>query len=85
MGANAARHTLEIIDNTINIVAIELLTAIQAIDLRPDGHERLGQGTGLVHKAIRNKVSFVESDRQLDGDIKTLASMIRDGDLLSEI
>ena len=45
MGANAARHTLEVLDNVRHVLAIELLTAAQAIDLRPDGPARLGQGT----------------------------------------
>ena len=43
MGANAARHTLEVLDNVRHVLAIELLTAAQAIDLRPDGPARLGQ------------------------------------------
>ena len=37
MGANAARHTLEILDNVRHVLAIELLTAAQAVDLREHG------------------------------------------------
>lgn len=47
MGANAARHTWEILDNLRQIVAIELLTAAQAIDLRSNGPDRLGAGTRI--------------------------------------
>ena len=41
MGANAARHTLEILDNLRHIVAIELLSAAQAVDLREAGADGL--------------------------------------------
>jgi len=82
MGANAARHALEIIDNVTNIIAIELLTAIQAIDLRPDGPKKLGKRTGLMHETIRKSSSFVENDRQLSLDIRAMVSLIRDGELL---
>ena len=45
MGANVARHTLEVLDTVCPVPAIELLTVAQAIDLQPDGLARLGQGT----------------------------------------
>lgn len=76
MGANGARHALEIIENVTNIIAIELLTAAQAIDLRPNGPQRLGKGTALAYKAIREKVCTVESDRPLSPDIEVLVAMI---------
>ncbi len=76
MGANAARHTLEILDNVRHILAIEYLTAAQAIDLRPDGPAKLGRGTKPAYRMIREKVSPVLRDRALTGDIETLAALI---------
>ena len=48
MGANAARHTLEVLDNVRHVLAVELLAAAQAIDLRPDDPSRLGHGTSTL-------------------------------------
>ena len=82
MGANAARHTLEILDNVRHVLAIELLTAAQAIDLRPDGPARLGQGTTRAYAEIRKHVAFLAHDRQTTTDIEALADLIRSSELL---
>jgi histidine ammonia-lyase len=85
MGANAARHTLEIVDNVRHVIAIELLTAAQAIDLRPDGPVRLGRGTSAAHGVIRDRVSFLEHDRETTHDIEALAELIQSGELLNAV
>ena len=77
MGANAARHTLEIVDNVRYILAIELLTAAQAIDLRPDGPAKLGHASRVVYEGVRRYVSFMERDRECTHDIEKLAEVIR--------
>ena len=56
MGANAARHTLEIIENVRHVLAIEMLTAAQAVDLRQEGENRLGVDTAIAHSKIRDEV-----------------------------
>jgi len=83
MGANAARHTLEILDNVSHVLAIELLTAAQAIDLRPNGPARLGRGTHRAYTSIRNRVPFQAHDRQADTDIEALVQLIHSGELLA--
>jgi histidine ammonia-lyase len=82
MGANAARHALEIVDNVHHIIAIELLVAAQAIDLRPDGPARLGRGSAAAFRAVRNKVRFLESDRETTPDIESLVQLIKNQELL---
>jgi histidine ammonia-lyase len=79
MGANAARHTLEIISNVRKIVAIELITAAQAVDLRLDGPERLGPGTRRVYRLIRSQVEFLEHDRATSPDIEAVEHMLENG------
>jgi len=81
MGANAARHALEILDNVSHVLAIELLTAAQAIDLRPDGPARLGHATARAYLEIRKRVSFMPRDRQASPDIEALDALIRSGDM----
>lgn len=85
MGANAARHTLEILENVRTVIAIELLTAAQAIDLRPDGQTRLGKGTSAAYQEIRQRVSTLDHDRALSPDIETLAQLIASDTVLEAV
>ncbi len=85
MGANAARHTLEIVDNVRHIIAIELLNAAQGIDLRPDGPQSLGCGTAAAYATIRRCATFLDHDRETSSDIEALAELIRSEALLEEV
>ena len=79
MGANAARHALEVVDNVRQVIAIELLTAAQAIDFRKDGAARLGKGTEAAYEEIRKHVKQLEHDRELSSDIEILSELIASG------
>src|SRR5215204_3084637 len=65
MGATAARHARTVLGHVQQIVAIELLTAAQALDLRlsalaassADGTAPV-PGTGVAHERIRGRVAF---------------------------
>ncbi len=81
MGANAARHTREILDNTRTVLAIELLGAAQAVYLRPGGRDRLGAGTRAVYETVRECVPPVIEDRSLAADVARLEAAIDDGRL----
>lgn len=85
MGANGARHLWEIIDNVTNVIAIELLCAAQAVDLRENGPRRLGQGTRIAHAQVRKHVSFYDRDKEMTPDIDRLAQIIKDGEILEAI
>ncbi len=85
MGANAARHTLEILENVRHVLAIELLTACQAIDLRPDGPARLGRGTARAYAEVRRRVPLIVHDRETAPDIVALADLLRAGVLLAAV
>jgi histidine ammonia-lyase len=85
MGANAARHTLEVLDNVRHVLAIELLTAAQAIDLRPDGPARLGHGTSRAYAEIRKHATYLVHDRPTSPDIEALTDLIRSGAILQAV
>jgi histidine ammonia-lyase len=85
MGANAARHALEIVDNVRHIVAIELLSAAQGIDLRPEGEQKLGRGTTAAYRAVRECVDYLPRDRPMTPDIEALTALIREGSLLRAV
>jgi histidine ammonia-lyase len=81
MGANAARHCLEILENVRYVLAVELMTAAQALDLREDGPARLGEGTRLVYERVRQVVAYMEHDRPTTPDMQALAKFIQAGSL----
>lgn len=78
MGANAARHCLEILENVRNVLAIEWLCAAQAVDLRPEGPARLGRGTTQVYREIRERVDFLQHDRPTSPDMQALSNLIHE-------
>lgn len=85
MGANAARHTLEILENVRRVLALELQTAAQAVDLREDGPAGLGRGAAQVYAAVRGCVSFAAHDRPMTPDTEALAELIRSEAVLEGI
>jgi histidine ammonia-lyase len=85
MGANAARHALEILENVRRVLAIELVIASQAVDLREKGPERLGRGTAAVYGQVRSRVVFLEHDRALTADFEAVADLIHSGSIRTAI
>ncbi len=82
MATNTAIKTREIIDNTSAIIAIELLAAAQALDLR--GGEP-GKGVKAAYKVVRKYVDFLSEDRPLYPDIEKLAEVVRSGEILEAV
>ena len=85
MGANAARHAMEILYNLRHVVAIELLSAAQAVDLREAGPEGLAPLTRTVYDKIRSRVKFLEHDRALTPDIEAVADLVRSNAVLVDV
>lgn len=77
MATFAARRLSEMAENTVGVVAIELLAATQGIDLRlPLKTSPALQG---VYAQVRAKVPFYDQDRLLAPDIEAAAALIRQG------
>ena len=85
MGTTAARKAGTILENTLSVLAFELLTACQAIDVRRMTRT-YGKGLSPVGEAIfshvREKVAFMDIDRELWPDIQAVETMVRSGELL---
>jgi len=60
MGTIAARKALDIAENTKTVLAMELLTALQAVDFRKPSS--LSPKTKAVYDLIRKEISFVDED-----------------------
>lgn len=88
MGTIAARKARKIVENTRNVLAIELLCAAQAVDLRVKSREhfsKFGKGTKIVYDSVREKVMQIERDRVLSNDIKVLAELIKREKLVKKV
>ncbi len=87
MSANAARHAREIVWNTERIVAVEMLCAAQALDLRTEGSSRRpGKGTEAAHRALREGgVAPLGKDRILAPDIERAAELIHSGQIAEAV
>ncbi len=81
MGMTAARKSREIAKNVTQVLAIELLTACQAIDIG-DKNLNLAPATKAVYDLIRQKVSFMASDRYISPDIAAVEQLVKSGEIV---
>ena len=81
MGANAALHCQQIIENVRTIIAIELMSAAQAVEfrLRENLSLSLGQGTLKAYQKIREVVPFFEQDAYFKPSMDAVGEMIKQG------
>ncbi|RDI74598.1 Histidine ammonia-lyase [Gaiella occulta] len=77
MAPLASRRLAEMVELGARVVAVELLLAAQACDLR--GH-RLGAGSARLHARVRSLVPFVGEGDALP-DLEPLAALVRSGGL----
>ncbi len=67
MGANAATKLHRLIKNIQRVLAIELLTAVQAIEFRRPG--KTSPALEKICAALRTQVSYMDADRLLHDDL----------------
>ena len=81
MGTIGAMKARSIIDNVCTVLAIELMTASQALDCR---EIKSSHAIEAVKKEIRNTVKHLDHDRIMADDINNLTQII-DSNLIPEI
>lgn len=79
MGPLAARKAKQIMENTEYILAIEAISACQALEFRKP--LKPGKGPRFLYDFVRKKVAPLDRDRYLHGDIEWMRSMIHEGKL----
>jgi histidine ammonia-lyase len=77
MGWSAARKLRRAVDGLTRVLAIELLTAARALDLRAPLTP--GPATGAVVAALRQNVPPPGPDRYLAPDIEAAVAFVRSG------
>jgi histidine ammonia-lyase len=83
MGTISARQCREVIKNTENVIAIELLCAAQALDLFTN--LKPGDGTLEAYRVIRKTISPLEKDSILSKDIAAMTELIRSDRILRAV
>jgi histidine ammonia-lyase len=71
-----AERTLQL---AINVIAVEILCACQAIDLRAPLES--SQSLMGAHKIVRRRVKTLDRDRSPAPDLDAIAQIIRSGEL----
>lgn len=79
MGTNAARHLRMIVENTFNVLALELFTACQAAELRKC---EMSKANKAVFDLVRQHVDFIEKDRELRCDVVKMQKLMREEKIL---
>jgi histidine ammonia-lyase len=83
MGANSATKCLRVVENVEKVLAIELLSAAQALDFR-----RPLKSSPMIenlYTSFREIVSFNEADRVLHYDLKKSVDFIKKFSVTSDI
>ena len=74
MGTHAARKAMEIVKNAEHVLAIELLCACQALELRQP--LEASEVTGAVLSMVREQVPYLNNDRYMHPDIVKAQKLI---------
>ena len=83
MGTIAARKAKEIMENTRKVLAMEILAAVQAIDLK--GKRNLGIGTNAAYKLIRKYTDFIDNDRIMYKEINICEELVKENKLVLSV
>ena len=82
-GLVAARRTRDVLHNARYILAVELICAAQAADIR--GVEDLSSATRKLHALVRAKVPYLDHDEPFTDHIEAVAGMFETGELLDAL
>jgi histidine ammonia-lyase len=79
MAPLGARRLAEMVDVGERVLAIGLVIACQAIDLR--GTEKLGRGTRRAYELVREQVGFMDEGDPIPSDLDPVRELLRAGKL----
>jgi len=83
MGSISALKLLSVLRNTEQVLAVEMLTAAQALDFRAP--LKPGRGVALAHAAVRGTVAHAEEDYEVGTDIDNCARLLREERLVDAV
>lgn len=83
LGLIAARRAYEIFQNTVYIIAFELLCGAQGAEIR--GSDQLSTSTKELFRQVRLRVPYLDKDQSLTDYLESLASLIKAPELGGDI
>lgn len=83
MGTIAARKAKEIMENARKVVAMELMAACQAIDIR--GKEKLGKASEIAYNIVREEISKIEEDVVMYKEINKAEEIVKSNRIVEEV
>ncbi len=84
MAPLAVSTTSSLVSLAHRLVALELIIAAQAVDLR-GGPERLGGGTGRAYAVVREYAGTLTDETEWNADLEGLAKLVGDGQLAHRV
>ena len=82
MGMTTTQKTRQIIENCYGVLAIEMIAAAQALDIRQGTP---GAGVDAAHKVIRKYIAHLDDDRALFPDNDKMVEILSSGELLQAV
>jgi histidine ammonia-lyase len=83
MGSISALKLLPVLRNVEHVLAVEFLTAAQALDFRAP--LKPGRGVQLAHELLRGQISHADKDYEVGSDLDICADILRRGELASTV
>lgn len=83
MGVTSGRKLLEIVENTKNVLAIELLCNTQALDFQSP--LKTSPALQKAHQLIRKHVDTITTDRVFGWDMERIKKLIDNREIVSEV
>jgi histidine ammonia-lyase len=83
MGSISALKLLSVLHNVERVLAVEALTAAQALDFRAP--LKPGKGVLAAHEYIRRHVNHAEEDYEVGHDIDTCTRLLQSGELVDVV
>lgn len=86
MSMTSATKAYQILQNCEQILAIEILTAIQAVDILKDERsyslDSFSNSTQMLYKKVRTSVATLKKDRWISNDIEKITKLIKAGEFI---
>ena len=79
MGSISALKLLSVLRNVERVLAVEFLTAAQALDFRAP--LKPGRGVLIAHELLRSQISHAQKDYEVRNDLDLCAKILRRGEL----
>lgn len=83
MGSVAAVKLLQVFENVEHVLAIEMLTAAQALDYRLPLLP--GRGVAEAHRLLRERIPHREHDYYFQGELRAVLELVRGHELLDRL